>query len=61
MPAIVEREMAQIKINVYRSLSNHLGGCEIGDEGCEYLSRALWPQFCKTNLGYFIKMKGTIE
>ncbi len=23
---------------------NNLGNCQIGDEGCEYLSRGKWPE-----------------
>ncbi len=25
-------------------LFNNLGNCEIGDEGCEHLSRGKWPK-----------------
>jgi hypothetical protein len=38
---------------------NYLGGCSIGDEGCEYLSRAQWHNLQIIFLGTLVEMKVT--
>ena len=42
-------------------LSQYLGGCKIGDQGCKHLSEAKWPNLQKVYLGKYYNTQEKIK
>jgi hypothetical protein len=57
----MQSQIGQSITDSFRWTINYLGGCSIGDEGCEYLSRGQWHNILIIDLCKLVEMKLEIK